>query len=86
MELKLKLKTCPFCGSQAYFKQISYGATDNNAVRIGFKIECAKCNLSPPNACGSVVTKLRADGSLDHIIDDREMAAEVWNRRNNNGE
>ena len=77
----IKLKPCPFCGSKAGFIQTAYGTTDHNSASLSFSIRCVKCSATAPNAIGKIAINLLEDGTLNTWHDDREKAADAWNRR-----
>lgn len=76
-----KLLPCPFCGGEARFIQTAYGTTNLNSVSLSFSIRCVKCSATAPNAMGKIAINLLEDGTLNAWRDDREKAAEAWNRR-----
>lgn len=78
---EIKLKNCPFCGSEAQFKNISNVCGDQS-VTFGFEISCAKCGVSLPKRY-RVEFRLSKSGAIKTIMDHRTNAVEAWNRRAN---
>jgi len=76
----VELKPCPFCGEKAWFSQTSFVRTDS-AFQLGFDIECKGCGVKAPGSRGFIRMSLGANGDLNIWHDDREKAAEAWNRR-----
>lgn len=75
---EFKLKPCPFCGGEAYFKIATTGHICETRS-IHFRIECRKCGIS--RGRGEVF--YRADDNLNMIVtyDDRQKAVDEWNER-----
>lgn len=76
-----KLKSCPFCGGEAYFKQTACGTVDNSSVKLQFSICCKKCDAHAPNAYGYIAINLSPDGELNIWHNDKNSAIDAWNRR-----
>ena len=80
---EIKLKPCPFCGSEAQFKTIS-NKSGNQSVGFEFEISCVKCGVMLPKR-DSVEFQLSNSGVIKPITDHRMTALEAWNRRADNG-
>lgn len=44
---KIELKTCPFCGGEAWFEHLSECDDEGYAVR------CSECGIESPNCCSN---------------------------------
>ena len=79
-----ELKPCPFCGGKAvYMRTANY--TTRDSVGYDFRIECSVCGATIPGAKDYVPFKLLGDGSVVITGKGLERAAEVWNRRAEDG-
>jgi len=78
------LKPCPFCGAKAEFFQTSCDAYDSS-VGMYFRIRCHKCRSTRDDASGRIEVRLSLDGELNILRDDRQEAANVWNKRGEDG-
>jgi len=77
------LKSCPFCGSKAYFKTISsVSNASNRGVGYEFKIACNNhdCRVSTPKTY-KIGMKLNEVGEINIYCDERIKAVEDWNAR-----
>lgn len=81
----VKLLPCPFCGGEATISQTGYGTAGGGAVQLDFRIECTRCGATAPNGSGTIKINLGHNGNLNIFHDDRDKAAERWNRRTKNG-
>lgn len=79
------LKSCPFCGGTAEFRQTGYG-TENGSVFLNFRISCKRCGATAPGASDHVKMNLRSDGHLNVCYDGRGTSEQAWNRRSNDAE
>lgn len=68
-----KLKPCPFCGGEAYYRKPEH--LKGTAFDI-MRIECRKCGATPY----AVETY-----EFDTEADKKEAIARFWNRRADNG-
>ena len=77
-----ELNSCPFCGGKAEYEGVSH-LLSNQVIGFEFKIVCKSCGVSPPNSF-LVSLRLLNSGDIKIIVDERQSAANVWNRRNVN--
>ena len=76
---KIKLRPCPFCGAKAVYKIVSVMRRDRE-VGWEYTVECSMCEIKLHENLHTTVT-LYSDGTIANITDEREKAAERWNRR-----
>lgn len=72
MESKTKLKPCPFCGGEAYFRKRNI----NGSAFDMMLVECKNCGASP-----YAISVYMYDTKENK----RAAIAEKWNRRDYNG-
>lgn len=77
---EIKLKPCPFCGGVAeFFATRNYGKGTKRGWNFG--ICCVDCMVALPKTDFSVVVDLACSGEIVLGPDEREKAAQMWNRR-----
>lgn len=80
---EIKLKPCPFCGGKAeYLITENYNRGTTQGWKFG--IHCTKCMVSLPTRDFTVTVDLCGSGELLSLKDEREKAADMWNRRADN--
>lgn len=72
-----ELKTCPFCGGKAQFVAEA-GCSDS--TKIFFHIKCKDCEVTYPKRY-KIKMRLSGDGEVVYDVDERQNAADDWNRR-----
>jgi hypothetical protein len=77
-----KPKPCPFCGGEAKFL-INKLVAKRKQAGWRFGIYCTKCGVVFPKTDYRVEMTFSDDGEIKPTIDEREIAAEAWNRRVN---
>lgn len=78
---KIELKPCPFCGGEAIFRFIStYSSGGDRCIGYDFKIVCSNCGITLPSRY-EIRFRIKEDGEFVIEKDDREKAANDWNRR-----
>ena len=84
---EIKLKPCPFCGKEAAFfsKCCCSKAATGLTRKWEFGVGCLACGIALPNTSYSFSLQMAKDGSIRYIDDDRQEAADTWNRRADNG-
>ena len=81
---EIKLKPCPFCGSEAvYFITGNYNRCVTNGWKFGIK--CPNCMVALPKEDFTVTVDLTSSGGILFSTDERKKAADMWNRRADNG-
>lgn len=71
---KIELKPCPFCGGKAeYIINSNYERCTTHGWKFGIK--CTSC----------MTVDLKPNGEIVFAKDDRKKAADMWNRRADNG-
>lgn len=81
---EIKLKPCPFCGGKAeYLITENYNRCATQGWKFG--IHCTKCMVALPMRDFTVTVDLTSDGELVSQKDEREKAADMWNRRVDDG-
>ena len=81
---EIKLKPCPFCGGEAeYF--IVENCSCGTARGWKFGIHCTKCMVSLPMRDFMLTMDLYSNGELVAKKDERQKAADMWNRRADHG-
>lgn len=81
---EIKLKPCPFCGGEAVY------IIDKNYIRCTahewqFGIKCTNCMVELPVRDFIVTVGMKSNGEIVFTKDDRKKAADMWNRRAENG-
>lgn len=81
---KFKLKPCPFCGGEAVY------IIDKNYIRCTehvwkFGIKCTNCMVELPVRDFIVTVDMNSNGEIVFTEDERGKAADMWNRRADNG-
>lgn len=80
--MNIELKPCPFCGGTAEFFARSYKTKDS--VRgWEFGIHCIKCGVTIPKTNYLLELQFNRLGGVSELVDERYIAAETWNRREN---
>lgn len=74
-----ELKPCPFCGGKAVFDTVS-NLSSHYEVGFEFEIECKNCGAKLPKRY-KVKFSLTDSGGINPLYDDRDRAAEEWNKR-----
>ncbi len=77
---EIKLKPCPFCGGEAVY------IIDKNYIRFTehtwqFGIKCTNCMVELPVRDFIVTVDMNSNGEIVFTKDEREKAADMWNRR-----
>lgn len=79
-----KLKRCPFCGGEARFFSKLYSARgDMRGWEFG--VYCTKCDITSPVTNYKLEYEFLSSGEIKALVDDRQRAANDWNRRVGNG-
>lgn len=79
-----KLKPCPFCGGDAIFFRKAY-AVSNSTRGWVFTVCCKKCGVELPKTNYVIEVNLGDSGEIKIATDERQQAAEAWNRRYSDG-
>lgn len=84
---EIKFKPCPFCGGEAIFfpKSSCPIAATGLTRKWEFGVGCLACGIALPKTTYSFSVQMTKDGGIDVIEDDRQEAADTWNRRADNG-
>lgn len=81
---EIKLKPCPFCGGKAeYIINRNYECCITHGWQLGIK--CTNCMIELPTRDFIVTADLKSNGEIVFAKDDRKKAADMWNRRADNG-
>lgn len=77
------LVLCPFCGGEVmFFPKCSCPNAASGLTRSWeFGVGCLVCGIALPKSTYRFSVQMTKDGSIDVIEDDRQEAADVWNRR-----
>lgn len=77
------LKPCPFCGGEAFFltKVSCHYAAGGLTRSWEFGVGCLACGMALPKSTYRLSVQMAKDGSIEVIEDDRQEAADTWNRR-----
>ena len=80
---EIKLKPCPFCGKEAAFfsKCCCPKAAAGLTRKWEFGVGCLACGIALPTTTYSFAVQMKKDGGIEIIEDDRQEAADTWNRR-----
>ena len=84
---EIKLEACPFCGHEAIFDikdGCSYAASGVTRA-WEFGVRCPACNVSLPKTTYRLAVQVSKHGEIDIIKDDRQEAADAWNKRADDG-
>ena len=77
---KTKLKPCPFCGGVAeFFATRHYDKCTKRGWDFG--IHCVDCMVALPKTDFIILVDLACSGEIVLDPDEREKAAQMWNRR-----
>lgn len=77
---EIELKPCPFCGGKAgYIINSNYERRTTHGWQFGIK--CTNCMTE----LRIVTVDLESNGRIAFAKDDRKKAADMWNRRADNG-
>lgn len=81
---EIRLKPCPFCGGQAEFliKRVYSQAAKHDWE---FTVHCTGCGVRLPKDDFRVQVSLNGGGEIVLEPDERQKAADMWNRRNDDG-
>lgn len=84
---EIKLKPCPFCGGlSAMFTRVGDADGARGETRMWhFGIGCTECNIRLPRSDYKLAVQMGRDGEIHILEDDRQEAADLWNRRAENG-
>lgn len=84
---EIKLKPCPFCGGvSAIFTRVGDADGARRDTRMWhFGIGCTECNIRLPRSDYKLAVQMGRDGEIHILEDDRQEAADLWNRRAENG-
>lgn len=82
-----ELKPCPFCGDQAaMFTRVGDADGVRGETRVWyFGIGCTECGVALPRRNYKLVVQMGRCGGIKILDDDRQEAADLWNRRADNG-
>lgn len=85
--MKFDLKPCPFCGGEAIFfpKCSCPNAAAGLTRKWKFGVGCLACGIALPKTTYSFSVQMTNDGGIEVIEDDRQKAADTWNRRSDDG-
>ncbi len=75
----IELKPCPFCGGTAKLDIKCYNAR-NDIRGWSFQVKCSDCKVELPKQY-KVEVELNPSGDMSFVTDERQKAAEIWNRR-----
>ena len=87
---EIKLKPCPFAGekrgrseflSNEYLDQCGSWLTRKWEFGVG----CLACSIALQKTTYSFSVQMTKDGGIEFIEDDRQEAADTWNRRAEHG-
>ena len=83
----IELRPCPFCGAQAaMFTRVGDADGVRGETRVWhFGIGCTECNVRLPRSDYKLSVQMGRCGGIQILEDDRQEAADVWNRRAGNG-
>lgn len=84
---EIKLKPCPFCGGEAAMIANTgcIEAAHGEYRAWEFCVMCIGCNISLPRRNYRLAVKLDKCGEIVVMQDERKEAADLWNRRADNG-
>ena len=84
---EIKLKPCPFCGGEAaMIANVGCADAASGDFRAWeFCVMCLGCNISLPRRNYHLSVQLGKCGEIVVAQDDRQEAADTWNRRADNG-
>ena len=84
---EIKLKPCPFCGGMsAMFTRVGDADGARGETRMWhFGIGCTECNIRLPRSDYKLAVQMGRCGEIKIMEDDRQEAADLWNRRADNG-
>lgn len=75
----IKLNPCPFCGGEAIFK-VSGAFSSNHCAGFSFFVGCGDCGVVLSEKF-EIDLIMDDNGKIVSTADEREKAAELWNRR-----
>lgn len=78
-----ELKPCPFCGGPAEYLIQSRTASGPSRGWL-FGVKCKRCGAETPRRNYILEVELCPDGEVKFTTDEREKAADAWNRRADN--
>lgn len=78
-----ELKHCPFCGGEAKFFTKTFS---QNGISRGweFGVFCTGCDVQTPRSDYKVEITFESNGEIKNTTDERQLAADTWNRRADN--
>lgn len=82
-----QLKPCPFCGGMSeMFTRVGDVDGTRGETRVWhFGIGCTKCGIRLPRSNYKLSVQMGRCGGIQILEDDRQEAADLWNRRADNG-
>lgn len=83
----IDLRPCPFCGGEAlFFVKVSCPNAVGGFTRSWeFGVGCLGCGITLPKDTYRFSVQMINDGSINVIEDDRQKAADTWNKRAEHG-
>lgn len=82
-----KLKPCPFCGETPIFKAKSNICISTSTKAVEFNVYCQRCGFDFPGKYRmEIYFDLSSDKGVKIVCDERQEAADEWNRRVNENE
>ena len=79
-----ELKPCPFCGGEAMFLRSAYSMR-GTARGWEFGVCCKKCGAKLERTDYKIEVDFDCFGELKTVVDERQQAADAWNRRTSDG-
>ena len=74
------MKPCPFCGGEAFFMAKSFEVKkDIRGWKFG--VQCKKCGVTTAKTDYELKITLSNKGEIVPVEDERQLAADDWNRR-----
>ena len=79
----IALKPCPCCGGEAFFEWKNHELFGSSYL-VYFAVSCSSCGIRTGKLYRAKVV-FKADGHFYIADDDKKAAADVWNRRVDDG-